>query len=48
MPQVTTHQHPADAHEKSHQHIDRIVVKKSETTLDSATWLVALLVRWHP
>ena len=46
MPHVTGHQHAADAHEESHEHIDRIVVKESETTLDSATWLVALLVRW--
>lgn len=48
MPHVTTDQHPANAHEKSHEHIDRVVVKKPKTTLDSATWLVALLVRWRP
>ena len=47
MPHVTTHQHPTDAHEESHEHIDRIVIKKPETTLDSATRLFALLVRWH-
>ncbi len=46
MPYVTSNQHPANAHEESHEHIDCIVVKKPETALDSAAWLVALLVRW--
>ena len=48
MPYVTAYHHPADAHEERHEHVDRIVVKKSKTTLDSATWLVAPLVRWRP
>ena len=47
MPHVASHQHPADAHEESHEHIDRIVVKQSETVLNSATWLVAHLVHRH-
>ena len=47
MPHIASHQHPTDAHEESHEHIDRIVVKESETALNSATWLVARLVYRH-
>ena len=48
MPHVTSNQHPTNAHQESHEYIDRIIVKESETTLDSATWLVTSLVRWDP
>ena len=46
MPNVTGHRHPTDAHEESHEYIDGIVVEESETALDAATGLVALLVFW--
>lgn len=46
MPHVTRNHHPADAHEESHEYIDRIVVQQPETALDSAAWLVTSLVGW--
>lgn len=46
MPHVTGNHHPTNAHEESHEYIDRIVVQKPETTLDSAARLVTPLVRW--
>ena len=45
MPDVTSNHHPTNAHQESHEDIDRIVVKEPETTLDTATWLVTPLVR---
>lgn len=48
LPHVTSNHHPTDAHEESHEYIDRIVVQKPETALDSAARLVTLLVGWIP
>ena len=48
MPYITCNEHTTYAHEKSHEHVDFVVVKYAKAVHNVATRIVTLLARRYP